>query len=440
METLSPGGFSLMADKPVARRVLRNFGVVLRGRSIAAIFTLTATALMARALSATDFGLVILLHTYVLAVRGILNFRTFEVIVKFGVPLHTSGDKTGLRRLLHTTTLIDVMASLAATLLGVSVASFAGGFLHWDAGMISFATLYSLVMLTTAIGTPNGVLRLYDRFDTLSIWYTVGPTIRITGVTIAWLTDADIRVFIVVWAIAFVVENCWLFVRGHRELSKHLGWSLWRGQNWQTIPATSSEFRRFIAMVYWQTNVDLLPKHLSVLLAGGLLGPAAAGMFRLARDFSSILSKPAMMLREVLFPDLTRMLHNNAKGFHELGFKAVVVAGVAGLVLVMLSIPAATPILGIIGQEYTPAAPLLTLMLVAATFELAGSPLRAAAYAMGRVAQVLRIHVLSVSIYFGLFYLLTPVVGLKSPGVAASIGSLLTLLLMLKMVQSTRSE
>ena len=425
-----------MADKSASQRVLSNFGVVLRGRGIAAIFTLTATALMANALSTTSFGLVILLHTYVLAVRGILNFRTFEVIVKFGVPLHASDDQAGLRRLLHTTTLIDVVASLAAALLGVSVASFAGGLLHWDTQMISLAFLYSLILLTSAIGTPNGVLRLYDRFDALSIWYTVGPSVRITGAAIAWLMNAGIQAFIAVWAIAFVLENGWLFVSGHRELKKHLGWSFWRGGHWQTLPATSREFRQFIALVYWQTNVDMLPKHLSVLLAGGLLGPAAAGMFRLARDFSSILSKPAMMLREVLFPDLTRILHSGEKGFHELGLKAVVAAGIAGLVLVLLSVPAAAPILGIIGQEYEPAAPLLTLMLIAATFELAGSPLRAAAYAMGRVAQVLRIHVVGVLTYFGLFYLLTPVMGLNSPGVAASIGALLTLLLMLKLVRS----
>ena len=413
------------------RRVLKNFGVVLRGRGIAAVFNLAATALMAHALAATEFGLVILLHTYVLAVRGFLNFRTYEAIVRFGVPLHENGDGEGLKRLFRTTTLIDLTSAIAATLVGVSAASIAGGFLHWDERMISLAGLYSLVMLTTVINTPNGILRLYDRFDALSVFYTVGPAIRITGVLIAWLMDAGMIVFIAIWATAFVLENSWLITRGHLELKKHIPGPVWKGANWRDIKNTSSEFRQFIMVVYWQTNIDLLPKHLSVLLAGSLLGPAAAGMFRLARDFSSVLSKPAMMLREVLFPDLARILHTEADGFHELGYRAVKVAGAAGLLLVLLSIPAAAPILGVIGAEYTGASTLLTLMLLAATFELAGSPLRAAAYAMGRVAPVLRIHFLSVLIYLGLFYLLTPVMGLTGPGLAACTGTLLTLLLML---------
>jgi O-antigen/teichoic acid export membrane protein len=179
-------------------RVLRNFGIVLRGRGIAGIFNLAATALMAHVLSASEFGLVILLHTYVLAVRGILNFRTYEAIVRFGVPLHENGDNAGLKKLFRTTTLIDLTSATAATVLGVSAASFAGGYLHWDAQMISLAGLYSLVMLTTVSNTPNGILRIYDRFDALSIFYTVGPVIRFTGVVLAWYLDAGMKVFIAV--------------------------------------------------------------------------------------------------------------------------------------------------------------------------------------------------------------------------------------------------
>ncbi len=418
-----------------SRRVLNNFGVVLRGRGIAALFTLAATALMAHALPATEFGLVILLHTYVLAVRGVLNFRTYEAIVRFGVPLHENKDNEGLKHLFRKTTLIDMASALAATMAGVAAASTAGGFLHWDEQMTSMAGLYSLILLTTIINTPNGILRLYDRFDALSVFYTVGPSIRISGVLVAWYLNSGMEVFIAVWASAFVVENCWLMMRGHMERKKHIDGTIWKTGHETQLQDTTGEFRRFIMVVYWQTNIDLLPKHISVLLAGSLLGPAAAGMFRLARDFSSILTKPAMMLREVLFPDLTRILHTKAEGFYELGIRAVKVAGAAGLVLVLLSIPAAAPILGVIGAEYTQAATLLTLMLIAATFELASSPLRAAAYAMGKVSQVLRIYLLSVSVYLGLFYLLTPALGLTGPGLAAITGSLLILLLMLPLVR-----
>jgi len=414
-------------SKTNAQRVFKNFGVVLRGRGIAAAFNVVALALMANALSPVEFGLVVLLHTYVLAIRGFLNFRTFEAIVKYGVPLHASGDNDGLRKLLRITTSIDVMSSIVATALGIAAASITGKFVNWDTQMVTIAAIYSLTLLTTAIGTPNGILRLYDRFDVLGIWYTISPGIRFFGVVFAWFFDAQMLVFIGVWAAAFVFENIWIYLRGHREVHQHMSESIWRGFSSRELRETSPEFRHFMGVIYWQTNVDLLPKHLAVLLAGSLLGPAGAGMFRLANDFSTVLSKPGLMLREVLFPDLSRMLHNKEAGFHELGYRAVRIAGASGLLMVLLSIPLGAPILGIIGQDYTPAAPLMTLMLLAATFELAGSPLRAAAYALGGAGTVLRIYALSSFVYLSLFYVFTPPLGLIGPGVAASIGGALTL-------------
>lgn len=422
-------------SKTNAQRVIRNFGVVLRGRGIAAVFNMIALALMANALSPVEFGLVVLLHTYVLAIRGFLNFRTFEAIVKYGVPLHSSKDNDGLRKLLRVTTSVDVTSSILATLLGVGAASITGKFLHWDTQMVTIAAIYSLTLLTTATGTPNGVLRLYDRFDVLGFWYTISPAIRFFGVLIAWFLDAKMIVFVIVWAAAFVFENVWIYLRGHREVHQHMSESIWRGFRFRELKETTPEFRHFMGVIYWQTNVDLLPKHLAVLLAGSLLGPAGAGMFRLANDFSTVLSKPGLMLREVLFPDLSRMLHNKEAGFHELGFRAVMIAGAAGLLMVALSIPLGAPILGIIGPEYTAAAPLMTLMLLAATFELAGSPLRAAAYALGGAGTVLSIYALSSIIYLSLFYVFTPPLGLVGPGVAASIAGALTLTRLLLLVR-----
>ena len=109
-----------------------------------------------------------------------------------------------------------------------------------------------------------------------------------------------------------------------------------------------------------------------------------------------------------------------------------------GLLMVVLSIPLAAPILGIIGSDYTAAAPLLTLMLLAATFELAGSPLRATAYALGSAGTILRIYALSSFVYLSLFYVFTPPLGLIGPGIAACIGAALTLVRMLFLVRKSQ--
>jgi O-antigen/teichoic acid export membrane protein len=97
--------------------------------------------------------------------------------------------------------------------------------------------------------------------------------------------------------------------------------------------------------------------------------------------------------------------------------------------LLVLSLFIGRPVLGIVGEEYVAAAPLLSLMLLAATFELAGASLRAAVYAMGKAASILRIHVIGIITYVAMFFVLTPVTGLIGPGLAAIASSLLVLTL-----------
>jgi O-antigen/teichoic acid export membrane protein len=402
------------------------------------VFSVAATGLMANALSPRDFGLVILLHTYVLVIRGLLNFRTFEAVVKYGIPQVESANEPALLGLLRSTLLVDLAAALLAVLIGMIAAPLASNYLHWEPGMAGWAVIYSLVILATANGTPNGVLRIYDRFDALSVQFTVGPALRFILVGIAWLLDAPMIVFIIAWGFAFAVGHLYMIVRGFMELRANTAESLWSGFRPAEITRRESGFWKFIGVVYWQTNIDLLPKHVSTLLAGALLGPAAAGLFRLAREFSTILTQPAVMLREVLFPDLTRSFHGGDAGFHPVAFKTAAVAGLVGLSFAALSIVIGPPALGLVGEEYVAAAPLLSLLLLAAAFDLSSASLRAAAYAMGRASTVLRIHVLGITTYVLAFFVMTRLTGLTGPGYAAILGSLLALVLTARLVFRTR--
>jgi O-antigen/teichoic acid export membrane protein len=411
------------------RRVLKNFGVVIRGRGIGAVFSVAATGLMANALPVAEFGLVVLVHTYVMVVRGLLNFRTFEAIVRFGIPLGDAGDERGLRSLLRSTMIIDVAAALLAMIGGMVAVPLAGHFLQWDSDMVTWAGVYCLVILATANGTPNGILRIYNRFDALGIQLTVGPALRFLLVSAAWAADASMQIFILAWGSAFAGGHLYMFVRGMKELKIQMGTSLWTGFRWREIHERQAEFWKFIGVVYWQTNIDLLPKHVSTLMAGALLGPAAAGLFRLAREFSTVLTQPAVTLREVMFPDLTRSFHADDAGFRTVPWKTALIAGAAGFVIVILSLFISQPLLRVVGEEYVSAAPLVSLMLLAATFELAGASLRATAYAMGRAASILRIHAIGILTYMIMFLVLTPITGLIGPGLAQIMSTVLVLAL-----------
>jgi O-antigen/teichoic acid export membrane protein len=416
------------------KRVAINFGKILKGRGIAGVLSAVSVALMAHALPVEQFGLIVLLHTYVKVVKGFFNFNTYETIVKYGVPLQDSGNESVLKSLLRTTISIDFASTFLATLVGVAAVPVTAGLLHWDEQVTQWAWFYTLILITTGVNTSNGILRLYDRFDALGVQYTIQPAVRLLLVVLAWAVDGGMLMFLLAWGIGYCAGNLYLLIRGQLELRTHLGTPFLEGYQAREIFNWDRDFWRFIGIVYWQTNLDLIPKQVSTLMAGNLLGPAAAGLFRLAREIQTILNRPAEMLGNVLFPDLTRAWLANKSNFLKLAYRTSAIAGGFGLLIVAFAWFAGEWILTLIGENYVPAAPLMVLLLLAASFDLASAPLRSSAYAMGNAATLLRIHILGAAVYVVLFYLMTIFTGLIGPGLASVLTSLMTFALTAKLM------
>ncbi|HHJ36464.1 MAG TPA: hypothetical protein ENJ87_11920 [Gammaproteobacteria bacterium] len=408
------------------RRILGNFGLLVRGRGVAAVMSFGATALMARSLGPAEFGMVVLIQTYALLVRGLLNFKQFQAIVHYGVPVHDANDTHILRRLIRICQRIDRQASIIATVVAALMAPLIGPLMGMDHDHVVLLTAYSLILLTTGNNTAIGILRLFDKFDVLGRQMAIGSIISFLGVVIAWWFNSPFSVFIAVLAFAYMVENLYLSWCGRREYQRSIG----HPPEGETVnDARMTEFsglRHFLWITYWQSNIDLVPKRVSIMLAGYLLGPSDAGLLRLARQISSLLSKPAALIRQVVFPDLTRSWHQGSDDFKLIAYRIALLGGGFGMLFVLAGYFFGDALLNtLFGKEFVAAAPVLTLMLLAATFDLTASSLRSAAYAIGHAGKVLRLHMLSSVVYLTLFIVLTLQMGLIGTGVAACVAALL---------------
>lgn len=411
------------------RRILGNFGLLLRGRGIAVVFVLTATLLTARTLGPSGFGVVVLVHAYALFVRGLLNFQPFEAVVRYGVPLRERSDDDGLRRLLWLSVKVDIACALGAVGLAVAAAPLAGWLLDWDRPLVLAAVGYGLVLMTTATGTATGLLRLFDRFDVLGRNLMIGPFVRMIGVLLAWASDAGVTAFVAAWAAGYGSEHLYLNLHGWREYRRRIGGKLRSADSGVALAGQFPGLSRFLWITYWQSNLDLAGKQLPTLLAGLLLGNVGAGLFRLAQQVASVLAKPAVLIRQVVFLDQTRAHHRGDREFARITRLTALLAGVSGLLFVLLSLTIGERLLATFaGAEFAAAAPLLTLLLLAASLDLASAPLRTAAYAIGKAGALLRIHVATTTLYMALFFILTSALDLIGVGIAATSAALAALL------------
>ncbi len=418
-------------DTPALKRVLQNFLVLASGRAVGGVLSFVSTLLSARALGPADFGVVAMLAAYILVVRGFVNIKPFEAIVRYGVALADDHDLDGLARLLRVSLLLDGVSALSGTVLAVLVAYAAGPLLDWSAGTTDIAMWYSLVLLGSGTATASGALRIFDRFDAISLVQVLTSAWRLAGVLlVTQLGIASVATIAAVWASAQFVQYLGILGFGARVVLARIPWRRLRG------PLELAEMGRahpgiwsFLNVIYWQASLDLVPKSLGTLYAGALLGPQGAAMFRIAREFANVVAKPALLVRQAIYPDLARLRHRGDAAFNKVVVSMAAMMGIPALLLAIASLWLGAPLLKLtVGESYVPAAGLLSWLIAAATLEMAASPLRPAGYALGCAKAMLGVQVLASLVFIGAFQWLTPSWGVTGPGVATVAMSLVTLL------------
>lgn len=141
----------------------------------------------------------------------------------------------------------------------------------------------------------------------------------------------------------------------------------------------------------------------------------------------------------MVFPDLTRSWNQGSNNFNQITYRTALLGGGSGLLAVAASYYFSDQLLATFdSKEFAAAAPVLTWMLLAATFGLTTTPLSVAVYAAGHAGKVLLVNVIMTAIYMTLFVLFTLWMGLIGAGAAASVAAALPPLFMVALIRRSK--
>jgi len=416
-----------MVEKPGrTKRLLANFSWLAGGRTTGALLALAATALAARALGAEAFGLVVMLHAAALMLRQLCNVKTSEAVIRYGIPFAEDGRIGELRGLLIRLARIDVLASAVAAAVGAAVLYLFADRLGLPVELRPAAAVYVLVLLPSITGTARGTLRLLDRFGALSAQLTIGPAAKLLAVAGVLLTPyADNPAsYVLIWGMAYLIEHSFSWWRAFRAFRRYYG-----DTRTETPDLDQREVRSFLYTVYWQSTLDAAPKQAATLLAGTLLGPAAAALFSFARELAEVVSKPVTLLRQVVFPDLARLWRSDVSRFVRVTWRTGAITAMVGLVVAAVSVVLGEAVLETLaGSDFGVASSLLTLLLFAASIDLAGASFRPAGYVMGAARALLNVQILATVVYLGGFLVFVRLDGLAGVGYATVLSAFVTFL------------
>jgi len=374
------------AARRIVRRIYGNLARLLGGKAAGGVMTLAYMAIAARALGTKDYGVLILVHTYVMTVGGLIEFPGWHAIVRYGAQTLAAGDRPRLTRLLAFASLVEGGCGVLAVLVAATLAPLLGPHLGWSQPALDFALPYSLAVLASVRATPAGYLQLTGRFDLLGLHNLVAPTVRLAGAVVAMTTHSGLRGFLVAWLAAALAEGAAMWALGliaaRGTLSRrHLAPGLGR------TSAENPGLWRFM----WGANADVTLSELSSravpLAVGWLLGPAAAGLYAVAQRATTVIAQPALILGQAAFAEIAHLVAGGERGPTVRG---VLARAVGFAVLAALPVCAVVALFGgqmaslLAGRAFAGAAPVMLWLALARTVWLAAPPASAALTALGR--------------------------------------------------------
>lgn len=407
-----------MGDRDaIVGRIYRNLGHLLGGKAVAGALSLVYLAIAARTLGPADYGVLVLMHTYVLTVGGIIEFPGWHAVVRYGAQALATGDRPRLTRLLAFAGAVEAVGGLAAVAAAAALAPWLGPRLGWSQTAIAFAGPYSLAVLASIRATPAGYLQLTGRFGLLGAHSTVAPLMRLAGAGLAAALGAGLKGFLIAWLCAALVEWLAMWSFGFWAARRQVAWShLAPGLG--GVPRENPGLWRFMLAANADVTTTELAGRAAPLAVGWILGPASAGLYAVAQRTTVILAQPAQILGQAAYAELARLAGDSDRGRRiRAALRRTIGAALAAALVICVLVMVFGRDLAVLiaGDAFAGAAGVMLALTVARALLTAAPPMSAALTALGRPGLSVQANLVA---GLGLLILLPPL--LRNAGLAGA--------------------
>jgi O-antigen/teichoic acid export membrane protein len=399
------------------RAILRNATYLGSGKLGGALLSLVALACAGHALSPALFGTLAVVQAYASGVSALVKFQTWQFIVRFGAPALVRQDIERFRDATRFSFGLDLASGAVGLVAGMALLPFLARWVGIDDKDLTLALLYCTLIPIMTVATPTGILRTLDRFDHIAVQQLVTPLLMAIGGIISFVGRLGFAGFVISWYVAELVGDLLLWFFAVRELQR-------REIRHALRPGLFAPARRIKGAwdFVWTTNIA----HsiwsawgpLSNVIVGGMLGPASAGLFKIASTFFESAGKPAAFLEKSFYPEIMRLDPATRQPW-QLAIRTGLLAGGMGLAMLLVVMIGGEPLIALVfGKRYLEAFDLLQIMAASLVVSTASFPLESLLYMAGRQRAALVAEGLAALGYGIVLVVLIHWLGLTGAGIA----------------------
>lgn len=358
------------------RTILRNSAYLGSSNVVSALLGLLALSCAGKGMTPAMFGVLVIIQSYTKAISDFVKFQTWQFVVQYGTPALEKNDSQQFRDVISFSFGLDIASGAVAIIGGMVLLPFISHSLGLDSNSFWLAVLYCTLIPSMASSTPTGILRVVNRFDLMAVQQATKPFLRALGSVVVYYNHWGFAGFVVTWYASNLIGGSMYWWFAARELRR-------RNIRDALRPRLFAPARRIKGAwgFVWATNIAhsiwAARNSCSTVLVGIILGPAAAGLFKIAMTFFDAAGTPASLLKKSFYPEVMR-LDPKTKQPWQLGLKSAFLAGGVGLLVAAVFILSGKPLISFVfGLKYLQAYELIQIMLAAIVVSMVGFPLEA---------------------------------------------------------------
>ena len=367
---------SRIASKPdlgtgsVFRRLARNSAYLAAGTIVSAVFMMAAAVLNARALSAREFGVLVLFQSATMLFATLMAVATQQPVIKLGTAALAEGDLDHLGRIIGLGLALDAVAAIGGTIVAFGFLWLGRGWIGIGNGELGVAAVFAASLLFTGYLTSNGIFRLLNRFGLLSLIQALCAAGILAATACLYATHAPFRAYCWAWAIFYALNSqlpLWVAMALARREGVRVHLSTGKMQR--------SEVRTFLAYC-WTTwgmaTADTLRSNGDSLLVGAIVSVEAAGVYNVAKQLAGVLRKANSVYASAMFPEISALsAHGEADSAKHVQRRILWVSGAVGIAALLVTGALGRPVLvHAFGARFEAAYLPLIILTAAAAFQL----------------------------------------------------------------------
>src|SRR5689334_4962243 len=379
------------------RSLLKNSSYLGASKIVAAIAGVATLAFAGRGLGVILFGVLILITSYIKAVSGIAKFQSWQLIVRYGGHGVAHGDPEHFKVATGFAFALDMLSGIAGLIVGAALLPFIGTWVGITSEYLWLGIFYCTLLPLMSSATPDGVLRVLDRFDLISWSGTLMPISRAILAGIAFVVGASFATYVAIWYVTELAGNVYVWNLGWRELRRH---GLLEGIRPTLKPAPLEGAWRFAIDVNLATSVQAVWGPIGRLVVGGLLGPAGAALFRIASTLADSAQKPADLLGKAFYPEVMRMDLTSKRPW-KLMLRGTALVSFLMLLAIVVLIFGGKPLMALIfGKAFVGAYKPLVILMAIPFLGIFSFPLTPMLYALARSDGPLKAKLMGSAVFF----------------------------------------